>query len=180
MFVLFYLSSPLRKWHQWLFALEIILLTWGPQHDQKDKFYCICRVFNPVITFIAPNFYMSRIDKQNELFISDNVNVPCQRVLIERNVTVSLFIKNANQVRQKIQLFSKVEKSLHFYMRINVWINFMFLWIKIRVTFYQISHWKIISFDFAPYFSLCEQTLVVMLTGFLVLLCISVRFFKGL
>ena len=45
---------------------------------------------------------------------SDNVNVPCQRVLIERNVTVSVFIKNANQVRQKIQLLSKVEKSLHF------------------------------------------------------------------
>ena len=46
---------------------------------------------------------------------SDNVNVPCQRVLIERNVTVSVFIKNANQVRQKIQLPSKVQNSLHFY-----------------------------------------------------------------
>ena len=129
MFVLFYLTSLRRNGHQWLFALEIILLTWGPQHDQKDKFYCICRVFNPVITFIARNLYMSRIDKQNELFISDNVNVPCQRVLIERNVTVSLFIKNANQVRQKIQLFSKVEKSLHFYMSyMRFCALFQFVW----------------------------------------------------
>ena len=46
---------------------------------------------------------------------------------------------------------------------------------KIRVTFtvFAIGNHRL-------YLDLCEQTLAVILTGFLVLLCVSARFFKGL